>query len=478
MEIMLAALALLLLVLTVALGALLARAVMARLKAERDLATARQQVLAGERRLADFELLKQESLLATKAALLETGQQLSSKLLDDHKRENAEAKKDSEERVRQAGADLVKQVGDLAKTVQQLSGQVQQKGETLDTLWRTLSSPGGAGQLAEVGLANTLQSFGLEHGRDFLLQHTTQDEETGRRLRPDAVVFLPGDSVLVIDCKASKFLVEIARAEGTAEEESAYRNLARSMNLHLRALAEKDYKGAIAAAWRQSGRSDEIARIFSVMYLPNEAVLEKLYRADAEFMRKAQEKEIIAAGPAGLYCVISIASTEINILRQVDNQKRIVEMTQSLLDSVTVMLSYAAAVGRGIRSSAESFAKLTASVNQRLLPRARNLAKLGVQPGKALPGNLPSYAVHSQEDTLIDGDATELVDAEIAAAATAAAGELRRDEKCSDSARDRRPHLTLPLRGSLPLRPGGAERAGVRWGESRTSPSKTGSQRD
>ena len=119
---------------------------------------------------------------------------------------------------------------------------------------------------------------------------------------------------------------------------------------------------------------EEIARIFSVMYLPNEAVLEKLYRADADFMRKAQEREIITAGPAGLYCVISIASTEINVLRQVDNQKRIVEMTQSLLDSVTVMLTHAASVGRGIKASAESFAKLTASVNQRFLPRARNLA--------------------------------------------------------------------------------------------------------
>lgn len=414
MEIMLAALALLLLVLTLALGALLARAVMARLKAERDLATARQQVLDGERRLADFELLRQEHLVATKAALLETGQQLSSKLLDDHKRESAEAKKESEERVREASADLVKHMGELAKTVQQLSGQVQQKGETLDTLWRALSSPGGAGQLAEVGLANTLQSFGLEHGRDFLLQHTTQDEETGRRLRPDAVVFLPGDSVLVIDCKASKFLVEIARAEGTAEEEVAYRNLARSMNQHLRALAEKDYKGAILAAWRQSGRGQEIARIFSVMYLPNEAVLEKLHRADAEFMRKAREKEIIPAGPAGLYCVISIASTEINILRQVDNQQRIVEMTQSLLDSLAVVLAHAASVGRGIRASAESFAKLTASVNQRFLPRARNLAKLGIRPTKELPANLPSYAVHSQEDAVIDGDATELVEAELA----------------------------------------------------------------
>src|SRR5258708_27439347 len=242
MEMTLAALALLLLLLVVALGFVLAGGVVGRGKAEGGLARAQQQVVTGERRLADFELLKQESLLATKAALLETGQQLSSKLLDDHKRESAEAKKESEERVRQASADLVKDIGELAKTVQQLSGQVQLKGERLDTLWRTLSSPGGAGQLAEIGLANTLQSFGLEHGRDFLLQHTTQDEETGRRLRPDAVVVLPGNRAIAIASNASHFLVQLARAQGTPQEEDAYRNLARSMNQHLRALAEKDYK--------------------------------------------------------------------------------------------------------------------------------------------------------------------------------------------------------------------------------------------
>lgn len=412
MEMTLAALTLAMLLVAVALAVLLARALAARLAAERELAAARQQLLDGERRVADFERLKEESLQAAQAAVLATAQQLSSKLLEDHKRENAESKKDAEERVRQASEHLVKQVDEIAKAVQQLSGQVQDKGQALDTLWRALSSPGGAGHVAEIGLANTLRSFGLEHGRDFLLQATTQDEETGRRLRPDAVVFLPGNSVLVIDCKASKFLLDIARAEGTAEEADAYRNLARTMNQHLRALAEKDYRGAILAAWRQGGREDEIARILSVMYLPNEAALEKLNRADPDFIHKARTAQIIPAGPAGLHCAVSLASVEINFVRQVENQQRIVETTQLLLDGTAVMLGHAAQIGRGIKSAADSFAKLTASVNQRLLPRARNLAKLGVQPNKPLPGNLPSYAVHSQEDSLIEGEAAELIESE------------------------------------------------------------------
>lgn len=395
----------LLLLASIVLAVLLARSAAARLAAEREAAVLRQQLVDGERRIGDFERLRAESLQAAQAAVLATAQQLSSKLIEDHKRENAEAKQEAEERVRRASADLVKQMDEIAKAVQQLHGQVQEKGAALDTLWRALSSPGGAGQAAEIGLANTLASFGLEHGRDFLLQHTTEDEE-GRRLRPDAVVFLPGDSVLVIDCKASKFLLDIARAESGAAEDEAYRNLARTMNQHLRALAEKDYRSAILAAWRQSGRAGEMARVLSVMYLPNEAALEKLNRADPDFLRKARDKDIIPAGPAGLHCAISLASVEINLLRQVENQHKIVDTTRDLLDSMAVMLGHAASLGRGIKAAAESFAKLTASVNQRLLPRARNLARLGVQPNKPLPPNLPAYSVHAQENELfIEGEA-------------------------------------------------------------------------
>jgi DNA recombination protein RmuC len=406
MTLILAALSLISLGLAAVLAALLARSTNARVAAERELAVARQRLADGENRFGDFERLRAESLQAAQAAVLATAQQLSSKLLEDHKRENAEAKRDAEERVRQASEHLVRQVDEIAKAVHKLHGQVEEKGEALDTLWRALSSPGGAGELAEIGLANTLAGFGLELGRDFLLQHVTEDEETGRRLRPDAVVFLPGNSALVIDCKASKFLLEIARAEGTQEEDEAYRNLARTMNQHLRALAERDYKNAILAAWRQSGREEAIARVLSVMYLPNEAALEKLYRADPSFVQKARALQIIPAGPAGLHCAISLASVEINLVRQIENQQRIAEMTRGLLDAIAVTLGHAAALGRGIKSAADSFAKLTASVNQRLLPRARNLAKLGVQATKPLPPNLPSYSVHAEErNLLIDGEA-------------------------------------------------------------------------
>src|SRR5579872_2116119 len=210
------------------------------LTAERDAARTKCLLAEGalgamEQRIAEFARLREESVEAAKAAALATAQALSSKLLDDHKREATAQREEAETRVREASLGLTKQVEEIAKAVAALHGQLQEKGKTLDTLWRALSSPGGAGQLAEIGLANTLRGFGLESGRDFLLQVTTADEESGRRLRPDAVVFLPGNSALVIDCKASKFLVDIA-----TEEAGAYEGLARTMNQHLKSLVEKD----------------------------------------------------------------------------------------------------------------------------------------------------------------------------------------------------------------------------------------------
>jgi DNA recombination protein RmuC len=372
---------------------------------------AETRLAEAERRMAEFERLKPDLIQAATAAALATGQELSSKLLEDHKRETEAARQQTEARAREHSESLVKQVDTIAKAVAEIHGQLKDKSRTLDTLWRALSSPGGAGQLAELGLANTLKAFGLELGRDFVLQQTTTDED-GRRLRPDAVVFMPGNSVLVIDCKASKFLLDIAAAEGGEAEAEAYRNLARTMNAHLKALAEKDYAAAVRGAMRQAGRGDEITRSLSVMYLPNEAALEKLNRADPEFLQKARAAAIIPAGPAGLHCAISLASSEINLMRQVENQTRIVECAESLLESIGVALGHATQIGKSLKAAAESFSKFSSSVNQRLLPRARKLNQLGLQPGKILPGNLPAYAVTGY-DEVIEGESSEARDPEL-----------------------------------------------------------------
>jgi DNA recombination protein RmuC len=389
-------------------------ALRAQQQSETRAALAEQARLEAERRMADWEGAKAQALEAAKAAMLTTTQAVSSKLLEDHKREAEAQKKESAELVKKTTEELQGHVGKLNDSVSALHSQVQQTTGQTETILRALSNPAGAGHYAEIGLENSLREFGLQPGRDFIMQHTIDGNEDGARLRPDAVVFLPGNTVLTIDSKASKFLLDAADAEGTEREAEVYAGLARTMNAHLKALAGKDYASALQATYRKAGKGERISRAINIMYLPTEGGIERLGRADAAFQRKAVQENIVVCGPTGLMSYIGFARIEIDLGRQADNQEKIILGAQRLIEAVSQVIGHVAGVGKGLKSAAESHAKLVGSINTRLLPRQRALAGLGVRQAKQkdLPGNLPSLQVVMQDTgDLIEGESEEIEDA-------------------------------------------------------------------
>ena len=350
-------------------------------EAQEQASLMRQRIADMEKRIADWEQAKKESIEAAKAGALASARELSAQLIEGHKRESEAAKKESEERVQKVTGELQQHFQQIVQSVHALSKDVDGNRSTVETVMRSLTNPGGAGQFAEIGLENTLKAFGLQIGRDFVMQHATTGTD-GRGLRPDAVIFLPGDQALVVDSKASKFFMELAAAEGTEAEEEAYRNIARTMQGHLKALADKDYGTAIRDMYVAAGRGAEFRQVITAMYLPSEAAIEKLDRADPEFRRRATQHQIIPIGPSGLAGLIGLATCRIDLGRQAENQEKIVEATRQLLDSVVTALGYAEKVGNSLESAAKHFASFTKSVNSRLLPRSRTLVGLGVRPQK------------------------------------------------------------------------------------------------
>ncbi|MFN4282574.1 MAG: DNA recombination protein RmuC [Alphaproteobacteria bacterium] len=389
-------------------------ALRAQHQAEKQAALAAQELAAAKAQMADWEATKAQMLEATKAALLASGQTMSSKLLEDHKREAEAQKKDSADLVKKTTEELQSHVGKLSESVSALHGQVRQTSGQTEQILRALSNPAGAGHYAEIGLENSLREFGLMPGRDFIMQHTIDGNEDGARLRPDAVVFLPGNTVLTIDSKASKFLLEAAESEGTEREAETYAALARTMNTHLKALASKDYATALQATYRKAGKGERIARAINIMYLPTEGGIERLGRADPAFQKKAVQENIVVCGPTGLMSYIGFARIEVDLGQQAENQEKIVAAARNLIEAVSMVIGHVAGVGKGIKAAAESHAKLVGSINSRLLPRQRTLAGLGVRQAKQkdLPGALPSLQVVVQDDGhLIEGEAEDMSDA-------------------------------------------------------------------
>ncbi len=363
-----------------------------------QLAEARLEDMRAQRE--EWSRIREEMTQAAKASVLNAGAEISSKLLADHKREADAARKDSEGVVQKTTMQLHEQFQVIVQQVAALKTSDAKQDAKVDTMWRALSTPAGAGQLAEIGLENTLKGLGLEPIRDFMLQYTMAGHSDGARLKPDCVIFLPQNRVMVVDCKASKFMMELAEAESPEARTTALTKLKRTMQDHLKALVSRDYRAAIQAECQAAGRADTISHVFSVMYLPTESALASLREADNEFLRKAEKEGIILAGPASLYGLLSLASLQLSEAQKNENREQLVQLSEELLDALVGAFSHMEKVGKGISNAAENFSKFAGSTNRFVLPRMRKLVQQGARPAKArdIPARLAVFEVRALDE--------------------------------------------------------------------------------
>lgn len=327
-------------------------------------------------RFADYEKQKEESLKLAKAAMFDSGKEVF----------NQEAKS------------LQEHFEKVSGTVAALHKQVSQQGARVDTVWQTLSNPHSAGAISEIGLENTLKTYGLEAGRDFFMQYHLPGDTGGTGLRPDAVVFLPANNIIVIDSKASKFFMELAQTADAIQQQEIKQKLQKRMDEHLRALASKGYKDATIAELKRAGRR-EVGHVFLVMFVHTESMIDTLHGIHPEFRLKCSGQDVILSGPAGLSGLLSMARFEILKEKQTRNYELILEELRGFLDSVEVTLNHVARAGKGLWSAAGHFEKLIASVNSNFLPKARRIEKLGVDlpRSKQLPFKLTTGGLLTQE---------------------------------------------------------------------------------
>jgi DNA recombination protein RmuC len=375
------------------------RALIAQLSdAQKNEALATQRTEAVELRLKDFEILKVQFETYAKSAALETGNQLSNKLLTDHQRAREETHKQFEQFTKTATEQLMTRQQELAAALSKVQGQMDTSTGQINTLVRAMKNPIGAGAEGEVALNNLLQQLGLTAGVDYDLQLHLAGEVSN--LRPDGVVYLPAGQALIIDAKASQHIFALYEADGTPEFNSVFERVRATMKQHVKALAGKAYREEVTKLLRAKDRAP--SRVMLVMFVPNDEVVTRLRRADAELMALMAQAEIILAGPATLPALFLYASTLIREARQADAQAEIMELTAELMADLITAMDYAEDVIKGIRSSATAYDKFAGSLNKGVMARLKRLGSKGVKPArnKQLPSNLPRYSVHREDDVL------------------------------------------------------------------------------
>ena len=131
--------------------------------------------------------------------------------------------------------ELNKELDDLAKMNMGLSEQA-------DNLVKALKGESKIqGDWGEYQLERLLEDVGLKKGIHFTTQTSVKSDD-GKNLRPDFLVSLPDEKVLVIDSKVSLTAYEkCVNTQDDLEREVLLKEHIQSMRNHIRSLAKKDY---------------------------------------------------------------------------------------------------------------------------------------------------------------------------------------------------------------------------------------------
>ncbi len=130
---------------------------------------------------------------------------------------------------------LNKELDDLAKMNMGLNEQAE-------NLVKALKGESKVqGDWGEYQLERLLEDVGLEKGIHFTTQTSVKSDD-GKNLRPDFLVSLPDEKVLVIDSKVSLTAYEkCVNTNDEIEREAFLKEHIQSMRNHIRSLAKKDY---------------------------------------------------------------------------------------------------------------------------------------------------------------------------------------------------------------------------------------------
>jgi len=187
-------------------------------------------------------------------------------------------------------------------------------------------------------------------------------------LRPDALIFLPNNNLMVVDAKASKFLVE---------DNKDLTNLARTMNSHLKSLSGKLYAENLQKSLQNKGSN--FSHIVTLMFLPSEHSIEKLIEADKDFMIKAWKANILPVGPASLMNMLYFAKFQISEQMMMHNHQQIIEEVKKLVASVSIMAGHSSRLGNSILSLVSHYDKFAGSFNKNFLSKVRNISSMGIE---------------------------------------------------------------------------------------------------
>lgn len=289
----------------------------------------------------------------------------------------------------------------LVEQVRQLQEMSNRVSEEANNLARAIKGDAKLqGDWGELIVERIFEVSGLELGREYSRQTGMRDEDGGLK-KPDFLVYLPGEKVVIVDSKVSLTAYERFRGSEDPEEQSRYlAEHLRSVRTHIAGLRAKDYGSLLG------NRTLD----FVVMCVPLEPAYQAAVGNDPDLLYDLARTNVVITGPATLMITLKLIAQIWRRENENRNAEEIADRAGRLYDQVARVAEAMVEARKKLASVSDSFELALKRLQEgkgNLLGRVEELRRLGAKVRKAIPAELsqPGREEAEEEETIADPEA-------------------------------------------------------------------------
>ena len=251
------------------------------------------------------------------------------------------------------------QLAALAQSSQSLAAETAQ-------FRSVLKSNQARGRWGEETLRRVVEAAGMSAHCDFSEQTTSGDA------KPDLVVRLPGERVIIVDAKVPDldFLRTLDTADTTKRAQALAEHAAK-LKTTIRALAERDYPSQFPNALD-----------FVVLFVPAESLFSAALEGDHELIIWAAGRKILLATPASLIALLRSVSVSWQQHAQTENAQKIADAAQELYARVVKFTEHFEKIRAGLDRANSAYNDAVGSYERMVRPSGERVQELRAAVGE------------------------------------------------------------------------------------------------
>jgi DNA recombination protein RmuC len=273
------------------------------------------------------------------------------------------------------------ELGEHIKSLSQMQADMTREAHRLSTALR-----GGqkAGQWGEMVLRRVLEMAGMDEYITFDTQAV--DPEEGRS-RPDCIIRLPGERIVIIDSKApTTDYLHAAETELPDQQDALLDSFAKSVLDHAKKLGKREYehrRGSLG---------------FVVLFLPSDGMYQNAARMRPDLVDEAMRHHVLICGPTTLVPMLKAFSHAWQQEKLARSVLAVQESASQIYDAYRTLSEAMAKMGRQLQSTVREYDRARGTMHSRLEPRIRKFRELGIASARDI--ETPQFVEEPQIERL------------------------------------------------------------------------------